>query len=367
MKKIWLLLPDLRMGGAEKVNLDLAYALTELGFKVEFVLCKGKENEIFHLEAKNSFKIYDLNLSHLFFMPFKLSKLIDKEKPSVIIASMWGVTAIAPYARLLSKHQPKLLLIEHSTLSIQFGMSSLLLKCYLRVSTFISYRLADEVAGVSGGVAMDMASVARLNRNTKVHTLHNPVPSCSFVDYVSSSPADWQGAKYRILAVGRLVKAKDYPTLLKAIRILNQVIDVNLVILGDGALMSELLEQCENLGISEQVNFKGFVDDPKPYFISSHLFVLSSSREGFGNVIVESLGTGTPVVSTDCNYGPSEILAGGEFGELVPVGDSQALADAMYRSLIGEHDKNKLIDRAKDFSPELVAKRYLDVVGVNYI
>ncbi len=63
------------------------------------------------------------------------------------------------------------------------------------------------------------------------------------------------------------------------------------------------------------------------------MFVLSSIAEGFGNVIVEALASGTPVISTDCPHGPSEILAGGRYGTLVRVGDDAQMAQAIIETI----------------------------------
>ena len=87
--------------------------------------------------------------------------------------------------------------------------------------------------------------------------------------------------------------------------------------------------------------------------------MLSSDFEGFGNVIVEALACGVPVVSTDCRSGPSEILEHGRYGRLVPVGDASALAQAMLDSLDATHDKEALKRRALDFSPARVADQFL--------
>ena len=106
----------------------------------------------------------------------------------------------------------------------------------------------------------------------------------------------------------------------------------------------------------------GATIDPTPFYCSADLFVLSSNREGFGNVIIEALACGVPVVSTDCRSGPSEILANGRYGRLVPVGDEFALARAMVESLSARHDRQALKRRAADFAPELVAQQYLTLL-----
>ena len=102
--------------------------------------------------------------------------------------------------------------------------------------------------------------------------------------------------------------------------------------------------------------------DPTPFYQTADIFVLSSDYEGFGNVIVEALACGTPVVSTDCPAGPREILNDGEFGTLVPVGDEAALAEGIMSTLRQKPDAEKLRGRARDFSPRKTALKYLELL-----
>nr|WP_281502150.1 glycosyltransferase [Alcanivorax sp. S6407] len=170
------------------------------------------------------------------------------------------------------------------------------------------------------------------------------------------------GGSHRLLAVGSLKLAKDYPALLHSMKkLVHSGSDVSLLILGSGALQPQLEELCQVLGIENHVHFGGFVSDPAPFYRRADLFVLSSAWEGFGNVIVEALAVGTPVVSTDCKSGPAEILENGKYGKLVPVGDPAALANAIEESLSEPFDPEKLKARAKDFSPDVIAKKYLDL------
>ena len=92
------------------------------------------------------------------------------------------------------------------------------------------------------------------------------------------------------------------------------------------------------------------------------VFVLSSAWEGFGNVLVEAMACGTPVVSTDCPSGPSEILQGGKYGPLVPVGDPEALAKAIEAVLESPLPGSVLQKRAEDFSVDKITDQYLQLL-----
>jgi glycosyltransferase involved in cell wall biosynthesis len=134
------------------------------------------------------------------------------------------------------------------------------------------------------------------------------------------------------------------------------------MLVGTGQGEAGLRAIAGDLGIAGRVIFAGFHPDPTPFYWTADLFVLSSDYEGFGNVIVEALACGTPVVSTDCPSGPAEILEHGKYGSLVPVGDPDALAKAMEAALTAQCDAAILKQRASDFAPAIAAKRYLELL-----
>ncbi|MCD9557569.1 glycosyltransferase [Photobacterium carnosum] len=352
MKKISLVLPNLAGGGAERVNIDLAIEFSKY-FAVDIVVCNAIG--AFSEEAKKNFNVVDLQANSKIKIIKSLAKYIDDERPDCLIASMWGLTALVPFAKALAKHKPKLLLVEHSSLVNQFRYSQLKVRLWLKVSTFVVYRMADAVAGVSSGVAQDMQKLAYLKSTPEV--LYNPIPMSKSQNLKSNDTVK------KIVTAGRLIEAKDHVTLIKAFAQLDKAMH-KLTILGDGPLLVALQQLAKDLDVYDNITFTGFVENPTDYYKTADLFVLSSDREGFGNVIVEALSCGTPVVSTDCEHGPSEILNGGEFGRLVPVGDDKALASAIEEALLQKYDKEKLIQRARDFSPEKSAKRYLEVLGL---
>jgi glycosyltransferase involved in cell wall biosynthesis len=151
--------------------------------------------------------------------------------------------------------------------------------------------------------------------------------------------------------------------LIRAFKKVVTIRDARLLILGGDLGNAEGIEAmkayAQSLGVANKVIIPGPVPNPTAYYLSSNLFVLCSDYEGFGNVIVEALACGLSVVSTDCPYGPAEILAGGRHGWLTPVGDADALARAMLEALDSPHDPDALKRRAADFALEHVAEKYL--------
>jgi glycosyltransferase involved in cell wall biosynthesis len=139
---------------------------------------------------------------------------------------------------------------------------------------------------------------------------------------------------------------------------LRRTVDARLLILGEGERRDKLAAQIRALGLGDAVFMPGFVKDTAPYFERADLMVLSSISEALPTVLIEALAAGTPIVSTDCPSGPREILAGGRYGRLVPVGDAEALAAALAASLVAEHDRRLLIERSEDFSIDEATDQY---------
>lgn len=359
--KISILLPDLRGGGAERVNLDLAHEFVRQGYSVEFVLMQARGD--FLTEAQATFSVVDLNCYRARSLPRVLLNFMRQHRPDALLAAMWPLTVIAPLAQRLSGHRCKVLVSEHSILSAQYREWGALHRLLLRSSTGLGYRLADQRVGVSKGVAHDMAALSAMS-NDAVNVIYNPVPPRSDPEPSALDMADrlWSGtAGARILTVGSMKVVKNHPLLLRAFARLT-LPDARLMFVGDGAGRDALLSLAKELGVADKVIFAGFNADPTPFYKTADVFVLSSDYEGFGNVIVEALACGTTVVSTDCPSGPPEILENGKYGRLVPVRDPQALADAMQEALASPHDPAVLKHRASDFAPAIAAKRYLELL-----
>lgn len=359
---ISVLLPDLRGGGAERVMVNLAREFARLGHTVEFVLMQVTGN--FLPEAELEFSVFDLSSPRARNVAPALASYLRQRRPDALIAALWPLTAIAPLAARMAGFRGKVLVSEHAMLSRQSAPQGRLQRVVLRASTFAGYRLASARVGVSHGTCADMAALSGMAPD-RFTTIHNPVRSAvrPALDALSATHALWATDGPRILTVGNLKPVKNYPLLLRSFAAMEGP-DARLMLLGQGENEVALRALATDLGIADRVIFAGFHPDPSPFYATADLFVLSSDHEGFGNVIVEALSFGLPVVSTDCPSGPAEILQGGRFGRLVPVGDASALAGAMNAALAAPVDRDALTRRASDFAPEIAARKYLDLLGL---
>ncbi|WP_208107321.1 glycosyltransferase [Halomonas ventosae] len=360
---ISIVLPDLRGGGAERVNLDLAREFARAGHDVEFVLMQAR-GELLE-EANAFFPVIDLATPRVRALPFALARYLRRHRPDALIAAMWPLTVIAPVVARLAGHRCKILVSEHGMLSAQYCDWGHWHHALLRGSTALGYRLAQQRVGVSSGLIQDMAGLAQMS-SADFHVIHNPVPMRPEPSAVALEAAEalWSAlAGGRILTVGTMKAVKNHPFLLQAFAKLKRQ-DARLMFVGDGAGREALLTLARDLGVEDRVILAGFHSDPTPFYMTADLFVLSSNYEGFGNVIVEAMACGTPVVSTDCPSGPREILVDGKYGKLVPVGDVEAMANAIEAALNEPACVDQLKGRAADFHPAKVAKAYLDLLAV---
>jgi glycosyltransferase involved in cell wall biosynthesis len=224
------------------------------------------------------------------------------------------------------------------------------------------YPRADRIVALSGGVAREVESLSRRLRG-RVSIIPNAGMDGSVRALAQETPADLPAADGPVVvASGRLTEQKGYPYLLEAMRRVREEIPASLWLLGEGHLRAPLQAQAEELGIAGAVRFLGFRDNPHAVVRAADVFALSSLFEGFGNVIVEAMAVGTPVVSTDCPYGPGEIIRDGVDGLLVPPADPAALAAALLRVLRDPELAGRLreagLRRAEDFSAHAAAERY---------
>lgn len=359
--RIAFFVPDLRGGGVERVRVLLAREFLSRGHHVDLVLLRKVGVLLEQLPAQ--VRVFDLRASRVRngFLP--LVRYLKSEQPDALLASMWPLTMLSVVAARAALYTGKLVVSEHSALSCSpqnSGLSGIVLRASMR---WVNAR-ADSIIGVSAGVVKDLHGLGLPTKSGLV--IHNPVAisdEMTIPDSWESHPWMIAPKSQRLLAVGSIKPAKDYPTLLAGVKkVVDSGKDVSLLILGVGPLRQQLEAQCHEMGIADCVHFGGFVNAPGPFYRAASLFILSSAWEGFGNVIVEAMAAGTPVVSTDCRSGPAEILDNGRYGKLVPVGDSDGLAGAIIDSLNETHDTDALRARAGVFSVDKIAEEYLKVL-----
>ncbi|MBW4647424.1 MAG: glycosyltransferase [Kastovskya adunca ATA6-11-RM4] len=360
-----LFVHSLHGGGAERVMLNLAQGFAEKGLKVDLVLTKAVGAYLTKIPP--GVRVVDLGAKKLVFMSklLALRRYLRQEQPKVLISAVDHINA-AGWVQRLTGVPTKVIVSVHNTLSVKLGnQPGVLGKLKLQLLQ-LCYRQADGIVAVSRGVAEDLARVTKLPLRD-IRVIYNPVVMPNLLEK-AQEPVDhpWfaPGEPPVILGVGRLATPKDFPTLIRAFNILRQHHNVRLMIVGEGENRSELEALVRELNLESEVALPGFTDNPYAYMAKAAVFVLSSAWEGLPTVLIEAIAVGTPVVSTNCPSGPMEILEDGKYGRLVPVGDVEALANAIQATLSNPIAPEILQQRARAFSAERAIEQYLEVLQV---
>jgi glycosyltransferase involved in cell wall biosynthesis len=294
---------------------------------------------------------------------FGLAKYLRQNPNQIVIAPGWADGGLTLWAKMLAKSGAKVAIWEQIHVSAMKSQGGNLYRQLAPRIIKLSYRHADIVACCSSAVADDIAELSGLPRE-RVHVIYNPTDP--EIEAKAQEPVDHPWFKNSkipvILCVARLDPQKDLPTLIHAFSIVRRERPARLAILGEGSERAKLEALVKELGLDGDVWMPGFVDNPFKFMKRATVFALSSKFEGFGMVIAEALAVGTPVVSTDCPSGPAEILGGGKWGKLVPVGDHEKLAEAILETIENPLDRDALKLRRKDFSVEQVGEKWLGLL-----
>ncbi len=366
--KILLVSSTLSKGGAQRAAAELSRYL-------------DRNHEVVHVVYSDDIsypyggRIVNLNLPYnidnskwekvyrLFHRSRLLRKVLKKEKPDFVISfsdtfnifSMINKVTGFPAKFITSTQLP-------SSIAYQ-GINKFI---YGSLITFLFNR-ADTVLAISQGIADDLVENFRVKRS-KIKIIHNPVDNAIVKQKASEDLVDDRLSKnkLKVINVGRLTAQKNHFLLLDAFKLVLEQVEAQLVILGAGDLEKEVKNHASALGINDDVYFAGFVDNPFKYCKDADLFVLSSDYEGFGNVIVEAMASNCPVISTDCDFGPNEIIVEGKSGNLVPTKNPEALAKAII-DLLKDESKRKVyqeegIKRAKDFDLDNIGRQYEELM-----
>jgi glycosyltransferase involved in cell wall biosynthesis len=360
--RIAFFLPALHGGGAERVMLNLAGAFAEdKNLTIDLVLAQAEGMLVSDIPP--GVRLVNLNASRLITCLPQLINYLHREKPKAMLSAMCHANVIAVLAKKIADSQTRLVISEHGMISKRAKHSSRYRERLLPYLMRCFYPLADKVVAVSKGVADDLIKTLGLSSHS-VRVIYNPVISERlFASSLEKVSHRWLGPERPaiILAVGRLVPEKDFATLIQAFALLRKWQQAKLIILGEGPERQKLSALIRTLNLDDEVDLPGFVANPYPYMRQTNLLVLSSLFEGLGNVLIEALAVGTPVVATDCPGGPAEILENGRWGKLVPLGDTNALAEAMAETLNNKAVSDKT-QRLKDFNIKTVTEYYKEAL-----
>lgn len=374
MTKLMVVIHSLRGGGSERVLINLLKGLDRNEFSITLVLYERVFD--YPVPENIELRILDIYASRNFFKLaigfiskiLGLSKLIRKNKPDFVFSLLSSTNVTVILAKILSRMNFKLIVSEHTHPSMNLkneiygGITRLFIK--------VLYPKADKIVAVSEGIKQDIIQNFHINED-KIAVIYNPI-DIKEIETLSTEEVNhpwFQEQIPIIISVGRLTQQKDYPYLIKTFAIVKKSINCRLFIIGDGEDKEKLIQMAKEIGLEKDIEFAGFQKNPFKYMDRASLFVLSSLYEGFGNVIVEAMALGLPVISTDCPSGPSEIIENRKNGLLVPVRDEHALAQSILSILTNQDLKDSLGKeaklRAQFFATEKIIKDYVRIFSEN--
>jgi len=372
--KLFILIPSLEKGGIERSMSRLSRGLLDSGWDVSIISEKPSKESISYFDERvkllslgssfinqNSNIIFSIFKNILYY--FKIKKYIKKYSPDVLLAVKNIPVSI--FLKIILKNKFKLIIREavnpkYSSIT----QRSLLSRIFVNNLKRLLYPKADNIIAISEGVKQSLVKNFNLD-SSKIQTIYNPSADEKILSLAKEDiDRDLISNRPLIVSIGRLTKQKNHITLLKAFNKIHSNIDCNLYIIGEGSERRNLEKFIKNNNIDDKVKLLGYQNNPWKFLSKSNLFVLPSIWEGFGNVIVESMLIGIPVISSDCPSGPREILNNGKSGKLFQVGDYNHLANIIEEII--SSDNSELINyaklRSKDFTIEKITQEYQKVL-----
>lgn len=355
-------LPEMKVGGAEISLLRLAQGLREHGVAPLFAVHRA-DADARALAA--DLPLVSLQAGRTVAALGRLVALLRERRPRVLLAALTHANILAAVAARVAGTGTRVVLTEHAPVSSMAQLDGSRTYRWTLAAMPWAYRLADAVVAVSVGVHDDIAPRLAQGTLRRFSIIPNPVLRSNW-RALSEAGLAGEFEEFHspglsvVLAVGRLSPEKNFPLLLRAFAaIAASVPQARLAIIGEGPERARLERLIEELGLVGRARLLGQRDNPFAFMRRSRLFVLTSRFEGFGNVLIEAMACGVPVISTDCPVGPREILCDGRYGTLVPSDDVTALAEAMRAALADPRPAEGAYERALQFTAEQSVVAYL--------
>ena len=371
MKKAALLMQSAVNGGVQRVMVNLARGMLAQGAEVDFLIADacGEMRTLIPQECT----VYDFakrryrgDLKVFMAMP-QIAGYMCRNPDAAIIAAPGLACTVAAFLKALNPKVKVILINDNKCSLLKDG------GCYHKAVYFVNrlfYRFADVVTAAHTPAMLDIIDHYSV-RKDRARVIHHPLID---PDMIRSAQPETEHPFVRakadgyrlLLAAGRLVQEKAFDNLIDAVAIVRKEQKIKLIILGEGEQREMLLEKIAEHGMQADVDLYGYTDRVYSFIKSADLFVLSSRKEAFGNVLVEAIACGLPCAATDCESGgPREIMetAGiGKFGVLCERENVDALADAIKTALAQRYDAADFSDKAKQFTVDYAAEQYLNII-----
>lgn len=379
----------LQFGGIERVGVEYIKLLSYRNFHITVVNLKPRLNalekeipdniDVIHLHYPRNLSPYRygkfrrhgivgnivysmifvvLSIINLLYKPFYLNKIKGVYESDAAIAFSGHINDLAFTANNFKPHVGKTIAWLHGSQYSYYVINPCFYDLYVKIGNLVCLSEKDDEKGVF--------SFNEKNRINKVK-IYNPINlSDRVIDFNKVESLKMKYSDF-ILMVGRLTKDKDQACLINAVRILSEKYNLkkNLLLVGDGPELDKLKKAAQEFGVSDQVFFIGARYDVQNYYTAASIYAHSSPAEGLPTVLLEAMFYHLPVVSTNSEPGVEEILQD-KYGLISPVGDSEALADNIYRIYTNQSLRNILVsqepERLKSFMPDHVIEQFENMI-----
>ncbi len=347
-------LPDLDGGGAQRTVINLANRLPRDRYRatVAAVRCDGPMRDWLDDEVP----LVDLDAGRIRHAIRPLRRVLKDRSPDILFSTILDANIVATAATRALRPRPVLVLRETNSLRARgdIGPVRRQLACW-------AYARADVLVALSRGVGRELATDFSLPAE-RLRTIWNPVDLAAVRRHAAvQAPALEPFDGITLIAAGRLNRQKGFDILIRAVAALGRP-DVRLIVLGEGGEAEALRGLVRTLGLDGMVIFPGFVENPYAWIAAGDVFVLSSRWEGFGHVLVEAMALATAVISTDCPYGPADIVEHDVDGRLVPTENPAVLAEAIGALADSPEQRARLaaagLAKAERFDAARIAEEY---------
>lgn len=355
-KNILIIIDSLGIGGAEKTMLSLANNLINNGHNIDLISC----DNIVKLDISKSINLHILGFEKSFLdyaryslkMRVLIKKLEEKNKKKfdLILVNLQKSTKLMRFYR-----KNNVFHIIHSTFSQSAFKNKNSFEILLKKKRLQNIYNNLNIITVSDGIKKDFIDILGIKPKS-IQTIFNIIDNDE-LDILSKQNINLNIKDY-IVHVGRLEVVKRHDILLEAFKKSN--LDTKLVLVGDGKEKEVIINKIKSLKLENKVILTGFQQNPYPYIKNAKLLVLSSQYEGLGNVLIESLFLKTPVISTDCQSGPSEILKGDLQKYLVEVNNIDALSEKMIEVYNNPYEIKDIY--IEDFKKDKLLNQYLNLI-----
>lgn len=361
MNKITFFIYSLRVGGAERVIVQISNNLLRMGYDIEILTINNRND--FKKELNRQIKVISLDRSRIIKSISPVFRYLKNSNTNFFITNIWPLTIISSLMKPFFSSK-RFVIIEHCNIFHEFKHKGKLFILLQKISVAILYGLNDSIITVSKGIKNSILKINPLLKN-KITVIYNPTRSSS-IGSIHALEKDFLDFKnfhsYKLICVGSLNHQKNYPHLLRSLKILKKR-GVNFLcyIIGEGGLINDTNSLIESYNLESNIKCIGYKADPREYIQLADLFILSSLAEGFGLVIVEAMQCGVTPVSSDCPSGPREII-GNEYGYLSEVNNDKDLSEKIIYGLRNKVSSEVLKKRASFFDEQSLSLQYSNLL-----